>query len=169
MADPIEKLREIGDEYRSDTDDDRPLAAYTGLLSTYALATGTMAVLGRRRLPGTLAPADLALGSVATFKLARTLTKEPITSPLRAPFARFEHPQGPGEIHEDVRGRGWRHAVGELLTCPFCVAQWTATALVAGMTVFPRATRTFMSILAMVTAADVLQFAYAQIEQSVEG
>ncbi len=168
MTDTAERLEEIGDEYRADTDDDRPLAAYSGLLGTYLLTVVTLGVIGRRRLPGRLAPADLALGSLATFKIARVLSKDPITSPLRAPFARFEGAAGPAEVHEDVRGRGWRHAVGELLTCPFCVGQWTATLLVIGMTVLPRATRTFMSILAMVTASDVLQFAYAQIEESVE-
>ena len=164
----IERAEEQADEYRSDTDQDRPLAAYTGLLATYGTFITAFGIVGRSRLPGRLSNADLVLGAVATHKLARVLTKDPVTSPLRAPFARYEGVSGPSELDEDVRGTGWRHAIGELLTCPFCIAQWTATALVVGLTITPRFTRMLMSILTMVTAADALQLAYTRAEQAVE-
>ena len=48
-----------------------------------------------------------------------------MTSPLRAPFTRFEGASGHAEVAEEVREHGGvKHAVGELLTCPFCLAQW---------------------------------------------
>ncbi len=40
-----------------------------------------------------------------------------------------------------MRGKGIRHAVGELITCPFCTAQWVATAYAAGLVFAPHATR----------------------------
>ena len=164
----IDRAEEQADQYRRDTDQDRPLAAYTGLLATYATFVTTLGLIGRRRLPRRLSAADLALGAVATHKLARVITKDPVTSPLRAPFARYEGVSGPSELDEDVRGTGWRHAIGELLTCPFCIAQWTATILVVGLTIAPRFTRMLMSILTMVTVADGLQLAYTRAEQAVE-
>ena len=111
----------------------------------------------------------LALGAVATFITTRTISKDAITSPLRMAFTRFEGPAGPGELHEEVRATGWRHAVGELLTCPFCLSQWTATTLVAGIVVAPRFTRTAMSVMAIVGASDFLQLAYARAQQAAEG
>lgn len=168
MADVTRALHETADEYRAHADDDRPLAGYLALLGSYTAVFGTLSVLGRERLPGTLSAPDLALGAIATHKLSRMLTEEPITSPLRAPVARYKGTAGPGEVHEEVRGSGWRHALGELVTCPFCVGQSVATALLVGMTVAPRFTRTFMSVLVMVTASDFLQFAYARAQQIAE-
>lgn len=168
MADVTRALHDTADEYRAHADDDRPLGGYLGLLGLYSGGFGILALLGRSRLPGTLSASDLALGAIATHKLSRIITEEPITSPLRAPVARYEGTAGPGEVHEEVRGSGWRHAVGELLTCPFCVGQWVATTLVAGMTIAPRLTRTFMSVLVMVTASDFLQFAYAKAQRTAE-
>lgn len=168
MADVTRALHDTADEYRAHADDDRPLGGYLGLLASYSAAFGVLALLGRKRLPGTLSMPDLALGAIATHKLSRIITEEPITSPLRAPVARYEGVAGPGEVHEEARGTGWRHAVGELVTCPFCVGQWVATALVVGMTVAPRFTRTFISVLVMVTASDFLQFAYAKAQQIAE-
>ena len=169
MAEVGRHLHDTAEEYRAHTDEDRPLAGYAGLLASYGIIFGTLAILGRRKLPGTLSPTDLALGAIATHKLSRLISEEPITSPLRAPFTRSEGASGPSELQEEVRGTGWKHAVGELLTCPFCVGQWVATTLVLGMTVLPRFTRTFMSVIAMVTASDYLQFAYARTQQVAEG
>lgn len=163
-----QRLRETAEEYRADTDEDRPLAGYVGILVAYCSAVAVASLVGRRKLPGFLPARELALGSIATYKIARVLTENPITSPLRAPFVRYEGVAGPAELAEETRGSGWRHAVGELLTCPFCVGQWVATSLVVGMTVLPRFTRTFMSVLVMVTASDFLQLAYLRAQRSLE-
>lgn len=163
------KLHQIEDAYEQDTDEERPLRSYAGILAGYVVGVGALAAIGRRRLPGRLAPADLAMGSVATYKLARLLTEDPVTSPLRAPFTTYEGLAGPSALEEEVRGSGWRHAVGELLTCPFCIAQWVATSLVAGLSIAPRPTRTFLSILTMVSASDALQLVQARAERAARG
>jgi hypothetical protein len=112
---------------------------------------------------------DVALLSVATHKIARTLAKDPITSPLRAPFTTFQGTSGEAELAEEVRGTGVRHALGELLTCPFCLGQWTATGLVFGLVLAPRATRLFATLFTSLTAADLLQFAYDKVQQDPTG
>lgn len=141
----------------------RPLRGYLGLLGAYgALVTGMGAVVARRGVPERIETSDLALMSVATHKVARLIAKDPVTSPLRAPFARFSGPSGtPAEVSEDVRGDGGRHAVGELVTCPFCLGQWVATGFAFGFAVAPRPTRIVASVFTALTVSDFLQLAYA--------
>ena len=91
-----------------------------------------------RELPERIPFGDAALLTVATFRLARRIAKDPVTAPLRAPFTRFEGPSGHAEVAEEVREHGGvKHAVGELLTCPFCLAQWVGTGFVFGYVTAP--------------------------------
>jgi hypothetical protein len=107
------------------------------------------------------------LAGVATHKLSRVITKDRVTSPLRAPFTEFEEEGGPGEIEEEPRGRGLRRAIGELLVCPFCLGQWVATAILAGLAVAPRTTRFVCSIFAVVAIGDFLQIFYKGSEEKL--
>lgn len=50
---------------------------------------------------------------MASHKAARMVTKDRVTSAVRAPFTRFEHDAGPGEVSESARGRGLQRAIGE--------------------------------------------------------
>jgi hypothetical protein len=90
------------------------------------------------------------------YKLARILAKESVASPLRAPFTRFVEVSGPAELTEEPRP-GPLHAVGELVTCPFCLAPWLASAYVAGLALAPRFTRTIAAVFATVAVSDFLQ------------
>ena len=149
---------------------ERPLGGYLALLSTYAGAVGVGGVAAHRRgLPESVSWSDVALISVATHKLSRILAKDPVTSPFRAPFTRFQGPAGEGEINEEVRATGGQHAVGELLTCPFCLGQWVATAFVFGLVLSPRATRLAATVFTALTASDFLQLAYAAATDKVDG
>jgi hypothetical protein len=56
-----------------------------------------------------------------------------------------------------------RHTVGELLTCPFCLAVWIGTAYVAGLGVAPRAARAWAAVFAVTGVSDFLQHAYARL------
>ena len=79
------------------------------------------------------------------------------------PAARAVHgvrgPGGQAELKEEVRGHGARKAIGELVTCPFCLDLWVATGLMAGYIYLPRATRLAVDTLAVLSGADLLQFA----------
>ena len=59
---------------------------------------------------------------------------------------------------------GVKHAVGELLTCPFCLAQWVGTGFVFGYVTAPKATRLAALTMTMVAGSDVLQFVYDAIQ-----
>ncbi len=149
---------------------ERPLGGYVVLLTTYLTTVLTLGFVVRRRrpLPTRPAAADLALVAVATHKVSRMLAKDSVLAAVRMPFTRFEEPAGAGEVHESVRGKGVRHAVGELLTCPFCLAQWVATGFTFGMLLAPRATRQVASVFCAVTASDYLQLAYCAAEKKAE-
>jgi hypothetical protein len=147
--------------------DDRPLEGYAGAMGVFAVLTAAVAALhASRRAHDPVGPLDLLLVGVASHKLARIISKDAVTSPFRAPFTTYVEPGGPGEVTEEVRGEGARHAVGELLTCPFCLSPWVATALVGGHAVAPGLTRTLTTVFSAVTVADMLQFAYARLERA---
>jgi hypothetical protein len=151
--------------------EERPLTAYAGgmaVYSTLVVALSGIARVQRRTLP-TPTPFEVLLVATATHKLARLIAKENITSALRAPFTRYEGTAGPAELHEEVRGHGVKHAVGELITCPFCLAQWTATGFTFGLVFAPRATRLVATTMTSVAVSDFLQLAYSWTQQKATG
>ena len=150
--------------------DPRPLSGYAALLSVYGGIAGVSAVALRKRRRATprLSPMDLLLMGLATAHLSRTITKDSVTSVLRIPFARYEEPAGEGEVNEEVVGSGLRHAVGELLTCPFCTAQWVATALVVGRLAAPELTAAVVSVSAVARTSDFLQLLYGLVRDHLD-
>lgn len=168
-SDLIDKVRHQGDEYAPGQD--RPLAGYLAGMTVYSglvAGLGALARAQQRPLPSPT-PFEVLLVGAATHKVARLISKESITSALRAPFTRYTGVSGPAELSEEVRGDGWRHAVGELVTCPFCLAQWTATAFTFGLVFAPRATRLVATTMAAVAASDFLQLAYGIAQRKAEG
>ncbi|MFB4318318.1 DUF1360 domain-containing protein [Actinomadura sp. 21ATH] len=165
----VDTARRQKEQYAGDSD--RPLGSYLATLAVYGTTTAALALLARRRgaAPRAVGLGDLALMTVTTHKLSRLMSKDPVTSPLRAPFTRYAGTGGPAELSEEVRGHGARHAVGELITCPFCMAQWVATAYAAGLVFAPEATRLAGATMTAVAGSDWLQLAYARLQQSAEG
>ena len=162
----IDAVVQEADRYRNG--EDRPLGGYAVLLSVYSTLVVTLGWLVRRRggLPDRLAAGDVALLAVGSHKLSRLVSKDSVTALVRAPFTSFEGPSGEGEVHEEVRGRGLRHAAGELLTCPFCLSVWVATGLAFGLVLAPRATRLAAAVLTAVAGSDFLQLAYAAAQKA---
>lgn len=146
----------------------RPLGADLGAMGVYlglVSAAATAVRVSGRELPERIPLGDAALLTVATFRLARRIAKDPVTAPIRAPFVRFEGASGHAEVAEEVREHGGaKHAVGELLTCPFCLAQWVGTGFVFGYVSAPKATRLAALTMTMVAGSDVLQFVYDAIQ-----
>jgi len=157
-------VKQIWKEYG----EDRPLPGYLVAIGGYATLAGVLAVAGRltgARLPERFSLGDTALMSVATHKASRLLTKEAVTSPLRAPFTRYEEPAGHAEVKESARSdHPARHAIGELLTCPFCAGVWIASGLTAGMVFAPRLTRLVSTALTAVAVSDVLNLGYDRLK-----
>lgn len=151
----------------------RPIEGYLRTMGTYGAVGLTLAGIAKatgRRIPERLSAGDVALMSVATHKLSRLLAKDAVTSPLRAPFTRYAGPAGAAEVSEEVRddqGHA-KHAVGELLSCPFCLAVWISTGLSAGLVLAPRFTRLLAATFTAVAASDFLQLAYTAAKNTAE-
>lgn len=89
--------------------EDMPLAGYAGLLFVYNAALFAALQAADKagyELPEKVNYGDLILLGVATHKLSRIITKDRVTSPLRAPFTEYIEPAGESEIKEKVQGRG---------------------------------------------------------------
>jgi hypothetical protein len=156
------------DTYR--VDEERPLGGYIVVMAVFAAIVAGAAGLAaatRRTLPTGVGPWDVLLLAAATHKVSRTITKDAITSPLRAPFTRYEGTAGPAEVMEEVRSTGGlRHSIGELITCPFCLDVWIATGFTMGLVFAPRVTRLIAATFTAVAGADFLQLLYAKAQQS---
>ncbi len=108
---------------------------------------------------------ELALITVASHKASRMISKDRAMTPIRAPFTEFGGEGGPGEVDERARGHGLRHAIGELLICPYCLGMWTSALFTAGLLVLPRFTRWVASVLVAFFGSETLQIAYKKAEQ----
>ncbi len=166
-----ERARQEADAYRGD--DPRPLRGYVGVLGVYSsvvLLTALIAAVTGRKLPERWHTQDLVTVTLGSAKLSRVLTKDAVTSPIRAPFTRYAGTGGPAEVHEETRHSSQlRHSLGELLTCPFCLDMWVATAFVIGLIFAPRLTRLIAGTFTALAGADFLQLAYAMAQQAAEG
>jgi hypothetical protein len=149
---------------------ERPLGGYAVLMGAFATSAAGFSTWLRRsghELPERVPPGDLALMTVATHKASRLISKDRVTSTVRAPFTRFEEDAGPSEVSEAARGRGLRRAVGELVVCPYCLGMWISALFAAGFIVAPRATRWTAAVLSALFGSDVLQLAWKKAESSV--
>ena len=142
------------------------LAGYLSAMGIYGTSIAAASLLGRRRghtLPEEYAVRDVVLGMAATHKLTRIISKDGVTTPLRAPFTRFEENAGSAEVNEVPKEGHVRHAAGELLSCPFCLAPWIAASYVATLAVSPRLARAWATTFTIVGGSDWLQHAYARV------
>jgi hypothetical protein len=138
-------------------DANHPLGAHLGLTVTYTVAMGTLAIRGAhlRLLPETPRLSDVLLVAATTFKLSRLIATERVTTPIRAPFVETER--------ERPTGKGLRRALGELMTCPYCLGPWCALAVGAGLVFAPRPTRFVSSLLTAMAISDGLQRLYTRL------
>ena len=145
-----------------------PLLSYAILIATFNALFGAALVAAKRSgrpLPERVGAADLVLIGAASHKLSRLVSKDKVTSPLRAPFTELEGSGGPGELEERSRGKGARKAIGELLVCPYCLGLWVVASFSLGLLFAPRLTRFLAAIFSALTISDFLQIAYKAAEE----
>jgi uncharacterized protein DUF1360 len=164
---PIQSLRSPLDGYAPDHEH-RPLGGYSVLSAIFGTSfVGGLVAVHRagRPLPDELSVKDIVLIGIATHKLSRLITKDKVTSSVRAPFTHYQEATGHGEVSEQPRGEGLRLAIGELLVCPYCLAQWIAGAFTVGHVAAPRLTRLLASMWTAHALADAAQLAYSAAEK----
>jgi len=139
-----------------------PYLAYASLMATFLGGVSLVAAVGVRRRRGLPAagPFDLAVLGLATFKAARTLARDEVTSFIREPFVEETAPESD---ETPVQTGGARQAIGELVTCSRCVGTWIAAAIAALDTLMPRAGRLLSWCLAVGGLNDWLQAGFAAL------
>jgi hypothetical protein len=145
-----------------------PLLSYTAFTLIFnALLAGALVAFKRsgRELPARIEPYDVVLIGTASHKLSRLVSKDKITSFVRAPFTELQGRGGPAEFEERARGTGARRAIGELLICPYCLGLWVTAAFTVGLLFAPRLTRVLASIFSALTISDFLQIAYKAADE----
>ena len=140
-----------------------PYTAYAHIAATFVgalAAAGALAKLLDRDPPGD-SVLDLVVIAGATFKAARTIARDDVTSFVRAPFVEGE--AGSGAEEEPKQTGGLEQAIGELVTCTRCVGTWAAAGLTATQVLAPRFGRLLTWSLAAAAANDFLQAGFAAL------
>src|SRR6266508_2687600 len=102
---------------------------------------------------------DLAVLAAATFKAARTLSHDEVTSFLRQPFVRGDAHEG----GEEPKPGGTGQAIGKLITCSRCAGTWAAAGLTWTQVLSPRFGRILSWTLAAGGLNDFLQAGFAAL------
>ncbi len=169
IATPLSSLtkKKPGGLFAGYSKTEKPLGGYAALMGLFtAVLTSAVASVGAEEEdPPKLSWGDLLLLGIATHKLSRIVTKDLVTSPFRAPFVKFKKSAGAGEVEEEARGEGLQEAVGDLITCPYCIAPWLATTLVLTHSRAPRATRMICAIFSVTAASDFLNQLYVRAKE----
>jgi hypothetical protein len=135
----------------------RPLPEYAAITAAFGTVLGGFLLFTRRRLPQRIGFGDVARIGLASYKLGRLVAKDEVTTWVRAPVTRDEEATEP-------KPRGVERALGELVTCPYCVGLWIASGLTYALVLFPRETRLATTIFGGQAVADFLNAAFVKLQ-----
>jgi hypothetical protein len=139
-----------------------PYEAYAAIVGAFSGLLATAGALSRLvgRDPQCQTALDFAVLGAATFKAARTLARDRVTAPIRAPFVEGE---ADARDEEPVHEGGMPQAIGELVTCTRCVGTWAAAGLTATQIITPRFGRLLTWSLGAAAANDFLQAGFTAL------
>ena len=140
-----------------------PYEAYAVIVGAFGGLLATAGLVGRalRRDPQCQSAFDFALLSLASFKAARTLSRDQVTSFLREPFV--ESRAGAAADEEPVQSGDIEQAIGELVTCTRCIGTWAAAGLAATQIIAPRFGRLVTLSLGAAAVNDFLQAGFSSL------
>jgi hypothetical protein len=142
-----------------------PYEAYAAIVGVFVGGLGVAGILARifDRNPACQTPLDLVVLSAASFKAARTLAHDEVTSFLREPFVEGEAHEGD---EDPLQSGDYRQAIGELVTCSRCGGTWAAAALASTQILAPRFGRLLTWSLAAAGINDWLQVGFAALKKT---
>ena len=142
-----------------------PYEAYAAIVSVFVGGLGLAGLAARLldRNPACQTPLDLVVLSAATYKAARTLAHDEVTSFLRDPFVEGEAHEGD---EDPLKTGDYRQAIGELVTCSRCGGTWAAAALASMQILSPRFGRLLTWSLAAAGINDWLQAGFATLTKT---
>ncbi|MFL5920494.1 MAG: DUF1360 domain-containing protein [Gaiellaceae bacterium] len=139
-----------------------PYGAYAAIMGTFAAGLAAAGAIARAldRDPQCHTALDFVVLGAASFKAARTLSHDEVTSFLREPFVRGRAHSG--ESEEPVEG-GLEQAIGELVTCSRCAGTWVAAGLAVTQVIAPRFGRLLTWSFGAAAANDFLQAGFTAL------
>jgi hypothetical protein len=139
-----------------------PYHSYAGIMGAFVGGLGLAGVLAHLldRDPRDHDALDLTVLALATFKAARTISRDEVTSFLREPFVEGEAHEG-GE--DPLETGDLRQAIGELVTCSRCIGTWVAAGLGTTQILAPRFGRILTWALAAAGVNDWLQAGFGAL------
>jgi Protein of unknown function (DUF1360) len=142
-----------------------PYEAYAAIVGVFVGGLGVAGLAARAfdRNPACQSALDLVVLSAASFKAARTLAHDEVTSFLREPFVEGEAHEGD---EDPVPSGDYRQAIGELVTCSRCGGTWAAAFLASTQILSPRFGRLLTWSLAAAAINDWLQAGYAALTKT---
>jgi hypothetical protein len=138
--------------------EERPLPEYAALTAVFGGVLGGFLLLAERRLPKRVPFGDMLRIGLASYKLGRLVAKGDVTTWVRAPVTQDSEATEP-------KPRGVERALGELVTCPYCVGVWIASGLSYALVLFPRQTRLVTTIFGGQAVADFLNAAFVRLQE----
>jgi len=144
-----------------------PYGSYAAIMGTFVAGLGSAGLAARLlgRDPRDHSWLDFATLSAATFKAARTVARDEVTSFVREPFVAGHAHEG-GE--DPLETGDLRQAIGELVTCSRCVGTWAAAGLAVAQVLAPRFGRLLTWSLAAAGANDYLQAGFAALTRKAD-
>jgi len=144
-----------------------PYEAYAAIMGTFVGGLGLAGLAARAfdRNPACQSPLDLVVLSAATFKAARTIARDEVTSFLREPFVKGEAHDG---AEDPIQSGDYRQAIGELVTCSRCGGTWAAAFLASTQILAPRFGRLLTWSLAAAGVNDWLQAGFAALTETAD-
>ncbi|HEX2195271.1 MAG TPA: DUF1360 domain-containing protein [Candidatus Limnocylindria bacterium] len=135
----------------------------TGLITAFLTGVG---VLGRGPYRDTTRLTDVTLTALAAHRIGRMLAYERVAEPIREPFTATVTDASGVDETVVARGTGMRWVIGELVSCPLCVATWASLALTAGRRFLPGPTQVLVRVLAIAGLAELNYSVVERLEWS---
>lgn len=146
-----------------DAGEEVPIGAYATLVGVFSSIFALFLLLTRltdRELPERIQLADLALLGTASHKLSHLMSNASVTSFIRAPVTELQEVKSPTKLDEEPRGDGLQKALGNLLTCHFCLGMWVTAFFSYGLVLRPRTTRFVAGMFSILTISDFMHQTY---------
>lgn len=164
-AEPPPTNREQQEKDRTPHELSQKRATYLSLIALFGglFVAFTARERGKgRTTPTPIQPFDFLLLALSVFRLARIVSSDPVTEPLRAPVTTDT------EDGSEPKGQGAQRALGELVSCPMCIGVWISAALTYGLLWIPGPTRVLLAIFGSAGAAEALNFAMSVLDATTK-
>ncbi len=138
---------------------ERPLPEYATLTAAFWAVFAVFLAAARDRVPERVGFGDVLRIALSSYKLSRVVSKDEVAAFIRAPVTEDPEAKRP-------KRHGMQAAVGELLTCPYCLGLWFAAGFTYALAAFPREARFATTIFSAHAITDFLNAGFVALREA---